>query len=51
MKSLKTFTNYSVDDVKGNIIERNGWGSYFIIEDFLDKSLSERLCADYNFWK
>ena len=51
MKTLKTFTNYSVDDVKRNIIERNGWGSYFIIEDFLDKSLFERLCADYNFWK
>ncbi len=51
MKIEESFINYSVDDVKKNIIERDGWGAYFVIEDFLDKSLFERLCADYNFWK
>lgn len=51
MKREEPFINYSVDDVKKNIIERDGWGAYFVIEDFLDKSLFETLCNEYNFWK
>ncbi len=48
---MDKFIRYSVDDVKEHIVEKGNWGSYFIIDDFMQKSVFEELCNDFNYWK
>ena len=38
---MDKFIRYSVDDVKEHIVEKENWGSYFIIDDFMQKSVFE----------
>ncbi len=39
-------TNYSVDSIKKKIKEEQGWGSYFIVDDYLEQTLFDNLCDD-----
>jgi len=48
---VSKFFNYSVDDIKKSIITNDNWGSYFVIDNFLEKDLFTKLCRDFNFQK
>jgi len=48
---VSKFFNYSVDDIKKSIITNANWGSYFVIDNFLEKDLFSKLCTDFNFQK
>ena len=48
---VSKFFNYSVDDIKKSIITNDNWGSYFVIDNFLEKDLFSKLCTDFNFQK
>ena len=48
---VSKFFNYSVDDIKKSIITNDNWGSYFVIDNFLEKDLFIKLCTDFNFQK
>ena len=43
--------NYSVDDIKKYIVERKTWGSYFVVDNFIEESFFKELCKDYNYLK
>ena len=38
---VSKFFNYSVDDIKKSIITNDNWGSYFVIDNFLEKDLNK----------
>jgi len=38
--------NYSVESIKKKIKEEQGWGSYFIVDDYLEQTLFDNLCDD-----
>jgi len=43
--------NYTVNEIKKNIVSRNTWGDYLVIDNFLKESVFEELCKDFNYWK
>ena len=43
--------NHTVNDIKKNIVRRDTWGDYIVIDDFLKVSVFEELCKDFNYWK
>ena len=43
--------NYTVNDIKKNIVRRDTWGDYLVIDNFLKASVFEELCKDFNYWK
>lgn len=45
---MANISNYSIDSIKKQIIEEQGWGSYFIVDDYLEKTLFDNLCEDFN---
>ena len=45
---MANISNYSVDSIKKQIKEEQGWGSYFIVDDYLEKTLFDNLCEDFN---
>ena len=48
---VSKFFNYTVNDIKKNIVSRDTWGDYFVIDNFLKESVFEELCKDFNHWK
>ena len=43
--------NYTVNEIKKNIVSRDTWGDYLVIDNFLKESVFEELCKDFNHWK
>ena len=43
---MDKFIKHSVGDIKKNIIEKEGWGSYFIVDDFLHDEVFDGLSKD-----
>ena len=43
--------NYTVNDIKKDIVRRDTWGDYLVIDNFLKASVFEELCKDFNYWK
>ena len=37
-----------LNDLKNNIVNEDGWGSYFIYDNFLDDKMFRSLCDDFN---
>tara|TARA_A100001388_G_scaffold222127_1_gene172888 strand:- start:2095 stop:2910 length:816 start_codon:yes stop_codon:yes gene_type:complete len=37
-----------LNDIKNNIVNEDGWGSYFIYDNFLDDKMFRSLCDDFN---
>ena len=48
---VSKFFNYTVNDIKKNIVSRDTWGDYFVIDNFLNASVFEELCKDFNHLK
>ncbi len=40
--------NYSLNDIKKHVKIKNGWGAYFVIDNFLNISLFNKLCNQFN---
>ena len=38
----------NLNDIKNNIVNEDGWGSYFIYDNFLDDKMFRSLCDDFN---
>jgi len=40
--------NYSLSDIKKHVKVKEGWGAYFVIDNFLNTSLFNKLCNQFN---
>ncbi len=48
---MSKYFNYKVDDIQVDIVNRDGWGSYIVIDNFLNKDVFDTLCSEFNHWK
>lgn len=45
---MKKIFNYSLSDLKKQVIVKDGWGAYIVIDNFLNTNLFNKLCDDIN---
>ena len=43
--------NFSIDELRRSVVQKEGWGAYFVVDDFLDKHLFEDLSKDLKAFK
>ena len=43
--------NYNVNKIKKDIVRRDTWGDYLVIDNLIKESVFEELCKDFNYWK
>ena len=48
---MQKFINHPINEIKSHVINRDSWGSYIILDDFIDETLFQKLSTSFSVCK